>query len=135
MNNKLAWSVAVALLAMSPFAASPAAADVGFSVWAGDGCCYPHHHRHYYPGWGRPVYVMPPPVYYGPPPVVYAAPPPVFYAVPPAPVQAVPMTPAYTDGAGRTCREYQSTVMVGGVRQPSYGTACLAADGSWRIMN
>lgn len=36
---------------------------------------------------------------------------------------------------GDFCREYQSTVMVGGMRQSSYGTACLQPDNSWRIVN
>ena len=137
--NKLAWTMATALAATMPLIGSLAAADAGVSVWIGGGCCYPHHH--YYPGWGRPVYMAPPPVFYGPP-VVYGAPPPVAYpappvayAVPPGSVQASPASPVFTDPAGRTCREYQSTVRVGGARQPSYGTACLMPDGSWRIMN
>ena len=129
-----ALAVAVALMA----APTPAAADGGVSVWVGGGCCYPHHH--FYPGWGEPVYVMPPPpVVYGyGPPVVYGPPvtyaPPVAY-VPPGTVQAVPASPVFLDGAGRTCREYQATITVGGTRQPSYGTACRMPDGSWRIMN
>ena len=127
--NKLAWAMTTAVVALLPLSASPAAADAGFSVWMGDG--YPHHHHHHqgYPGWGRPVYVVPPPVYYAPPPV-YAMPPAVAFAVP-----AVPTSPEFVDRAGRTCREYQSTITVGGMRPPSYGTACLMADGSWRIMN
>ena len=133
-----AVAVAVAVAAISPLAASPAAADAGVSVWFGGGCCYPHHHDY---GWGRPVYLVPPPVVYGPPGVIYGPPPvaypapPVAYAAPPGPVQASPASPDFTDRAGRTCREYQSTVTVGGVRRPSYGTACLMPDGSWRIMN
>ena len=116
----------VAVLALVPL---PAAADAGVSVWIGEPCCYPHHHHYDGPhyGWGRPVYVMPPPVVvYGQPSVAW---------VPPGTVQATPASPDFVDGAGRTCREYQSTVMVGGVPRPSYGKACLMADGSWRIMN
>ncbi len=127
--------VTAALLTALPPVASPAAADAGVSVWIGDGCCYPHRHHHYYSDWGRPMYLVPPPVIYAPPPMVYGAPPPVAYAVPPGSVQAAPASPDYTDRAGRTCREYQSTVTVGGVRRPSYGTACLMSDGSWRIVN
>ena len=130
--NKLAWATTTFVVALLPLSASPAAADAGFSVWLGDGCCYSHH-RHGYPGWGRPVYVMPPPVVYAPPPMIYGAPPTVAFAAPPLP--AVPTSPDFIDRAGRTCREYQSTVTVGGMRQPSSGTACLMADGSWRIMN
>lgn len=34
---------------------------------------------------------------------------------------------------GEYCREYQSVVTVGGVAQPSYGTACRMPDGQWKI--
>lgn len=96
-------------------------------------------------GWGydeewrwrhRPPHYHPAPrefmVIYPPPPA-YAAGPRVVY-VEPAPVQVVPTTPPYTDPSGRYCREYQSTVTVGGTAQPSYGTACLMPDGQWRIV-
>ncbi|MEI6558306.1 MAG: hypothetical protein WCO00_07835 [Rhodospirillaceae bacterium] len=127
--KRLVWKLVAALAVIAPhFAAAPAAADAGVSVWIGDGCCSPHRHHHH-PGWGRPVVVMPPPV------MMYGAPPPVVYGVPPGPVSAPPLSSGFIDSAGRTCREYQSTVTVGGQRQKSYGTACLAADGSWRIMN
>ncbi|RTR18148.1 hypothetical protein EJ903_16490 [Azospirillum griseum] len=79
---------------------------------------YPHHHRHsYYP---------PPPmvVYPAPPVVVYEPPPRVIYAPPPVQVRNTAQ-----------CREYQSTVMVGGRPQSSYGTACLQPDGTWRIVD
>jgi hypothetical protein len=88
---------------------------------------------------GPPAYYYPPPVYYAPP--VYYYPPPVYYAPPPAiayaqpaPVAAQPTSPPYTRN-GQTCREYQSTAIIGGRPQPSYGTACLQPDGSWRIVN
>jgi surface antigen len=32
-------------------------------------------------------------------------------------------------------REYQMTSTIGGVPQKNYGTACLQADGTWRIVN
>lgn len=32
------------------------------------------------------------------------------------------------------CREYTQTVRVGGVLQPSYGTACMQPDGSWEMV-
>lgn len=36
----------------------------------------------------------------------------------------------------RYCREYQTTVTVGGkTQQPAYGKACRQPDGSWKIMN
>lgn len=34
---------------------------------------------------------------------------------------------------GQYCREYQQTVVVGGQKQQSYGTACRQPDGNWRI--
>lgn len=36
--------------------------------------------------------------------------------------------------AGAYCREYQSTVTVGGETQEAYGTACRQPDGSWKIV-
>jgi len=93
-------------------------------------------------GVGIPLYppaYYPPPYYpyYYPPPVVYAPPPPpVVYAPPPEPsVVANPASAPYTAPNGQTCREYQSTAIVNGVQQPTHGTACLQADGSWRIVN
>jgi surface antigen len=38
------------------------------------------------------------------------------------------------DAAGNTCREYQTTVTVGGETQQAFGTACRQADGSWRVV-
>ncbi len=139
--RRLLGTMVTAVVAVLALAPRPAVADAGVSVWIGDPCCYPHHHSHYdgphydgpHYGWGRPVYVMPPPMIVGPPPVVYGQP--AVAWVPPGTVQASPASPDFVDGAGRTCREYQSTVMVGGVPRPSYGKACLMADGSWRIMN
>ena len=34
---------------------------------------------------------------------------------------------------GEYCREYQTTVNVGGKTESAYGTACRQPDGSWRI--
>lgn len=34
---------------------------------------------------------------------------------------------------GTLCREFQSTVVIGGKEEQAYGTACRQADGSWRI--
>ncbi len=36
--------------------------------------------------------------------------------------------------SGEYCREYQTTVNVGGEVQSAYGTACRQPDGSWRIV-
>ncbi len=76
----------------------------------------------------------PPPAYYYPPPYYYYPPPPVVYAPPPA-YGSVQPTPSSQAPASQTCREYQTTVTVDGQAQPSYGTACLQPDGTWRIVN
>ncbi len=36
---------------------------------------------------------------------------------------------------GAYCREYQTTVTVGGKTEEAYGTACRQPDGSWKIVN
>lgn len=40
-----------------------------------------------------------------------------------------------TDSTGSQCREYQSTVTIGGKTEQAYGTACRQADGSWKVVN
>ena len=40
-----------------------------------------------------------------------------------------------SDAAGNYCREYQTTVTVGGEVQKVYGTACQQPDGSWKVLN
>ena len=35
---------------------------------------------------------------------------------------------------GQPCREFITTVKIGGVEQQGYGTACRQADGSWKIV-
>ena len=113
---------------------APASAD---SFYFRYGHAAPHwqhfhpRHQHYYV-WGPPVvFAVPPPVVYGAPP-----PPPVVYAPPPgAPMSVTPTSEPYRTADGRYCREYQSTVMVNGQPQPSYGMACQMPDGTWHIMN
>ena len=39
-----------------------------------------------------------------------------------------------TSTAGRTCREFQQTVTIGGKSEQAYGTACLQADGAWEVV-
>ena len=36
---------------------------------------------------------------------------------------------------GAYCREYQTTVTVGGRQEEAYGTACQQPDGSWKIVD
>jgi surface antigen len=40
-----------------------------------------------------------------------------------------------TDTGGNQCREYQSTVTIGGKTEQAYGTACRQPDGSWKVVN
>lgn len=42
---------------------------------------------------------------------------------------------SYNDAEGRYCREYQSTAVVGGKTQQTYGTACRQPDGSWKLVD
>ena len=39
-----------------------------------------------------------------------------------------------TDAAGNYCREYQTTVNIGGQAQQAYGTACRQPDGTWKVV-
>jgi len=38
------------------------------------------------------------------------------------------------NSSGLTCREFQQTITVGGNVENAYGTACLQADGAWKIV-
>lgn len=51
-----------------------------------------------------------------------------------ADVSATP-TRTYRTDSGENCREYQTTVTVGGKREKAYGTACRQSDGSWKVVN
>ena len=44
-------------------------------------------------------------------------------------------TKTYQTAAGQYCREYRTTVQVGGKAEQAYGTACRQPDGAWRILN
>ncbi len=82
----------------------------------------------------RPVYIVEPnapAVIVEPQPVVRET---VIINQPPAALPAEQSSPTYTDHMGRTCREYQSSIIVGGVSKPAYGTACLQPDGTWRVV-
>ncbi|MBO67637.1 MAG: hypothetical protein CL398_04930 [Acidiferrobacteraceae bacterium] len=43
-------------------------------------------------------------------------------------------TIAATEGSG-PCREFTTTVLIGGEEQQAYGTACRQNDGSWKIVD
>jgi hypothetical protein len=126
-------------LAVGAFAATlvagtgPAAAD---SVFFGFSSGYGHRHHHHH-GYHRHHHHRYHYGYYHYPPVYYPPPPPrvVYVPTPPPVMSAVPTSPVYRAPSGQYCREYQSTVTVGGQPQPSYGTACLQPDGTWRVVN
>lgn len=44
-------------------------------------------------------------------------------------------TRTYSTAQGKPCREYQTTVTIGGHTQQAYGTACRELDGAWKIVN
>ena len=105
---------------------------VGLGFYGGGyygGPYYPYYYRPYY--YPPAYYYAPPPTYYAPP-VVYSAPPVVVTQ--PAPMTATGTSPSYTADNGQTCREFQSTAVIGGQSQPIYGTACLQSDGAWRVV-
>lgn len=78
---------------------------------------YPWYPHRYY-------YVAPPPVVYAAPTYYAPAPAPVYY--PPAAVVANQTSPTFIDNYGRTCRQFQTS--------STGGTACLQADGTWRVV-
>ena len=47
----------------------------------------------------------------------------------------IPTRDGTNTATGEYCREYQTTVNVGGKAESAYGTACRQPDGSWRIAN
>ena len=40
----------------------------------------------------------------------------------------------FRNSAGQYCREFVTTVIIGGVEEPAYGTACRQPDGAWLIV-
>ena len=57
------------------------------------------------------------------------------YSCAPAPAYTAP-NPAPNPASGRTgeCREYQTTINIGGRPQQAVGMTCRQPDGSWRIV-
>ena len=45
-----------------------------------------------------------------------------------------PVREGNNTATGEYCREYQTTINVGGKSEQAYGTACRQPDGSWRIL-
>ena len=44
-------------------------------------------------------------------------------------------TKTFSTTEGTPCREFTSTVSIGGQSEQAYGTACRQADGSWKIQD
>ena len=44
-------------------------------------------------------------------------------------------TRTFTNDQGEPCREFISTIIIGGQQQQGYGTACRQPDGSWQIVS
>lgn len=44
-------------------------------------------------------------------------------------------THTFTDASGRVCREYTSTIVIGGQTQTGVGRACQQPDGTWKMMS
>lgn len=40
----------------------------------------------------------------------------------------------YQNASGHYCREFVTTIIIGGVEEPAYGTACRQPDGAWLIV-
>lgn len=47
---------------------------------------------------------------------------------------AVTPVRTYSDAQGRPCREFITTIIIGGREEQGYGTACRQPDGSWKIV-
>lgn len=135
MAPRVTAALIAAGLALGPplLDSPPAAADSFFFGFSSGHYGHRHrHHRH----WNHHHHWRPYHHYgytYAPPPRIVYVPPPVVYT--PPPLAAVPASPIYQGRNGQYCREYQATVTVNGVAQPSYGTACLQPDGAWRVVN
>jgi hypothetical protein len=144
--RSLSLVVAGAIMALTAIPGDAAADSFFFGVSSGDRHRHYHRHRHYpyhhhrphnWSGYHHHRYYHRPPIVVvrpAPPPVIYAPPPAVVYSAPPV-VSAIPSSPVYQTQNGQYCREYQGTITVNGVSQPSYGTACLMPDGTWRVVN
>jgi surface antigen len=109
--------------------------SVGQSLDRADaGYAGPGYTQSYSTGYAPTYYYEPPPRrHYRPRPVYYAPPPPPAYYPPhryygaPASYEPAPAQPQ------QFCREYQSTITVGGRQVPGFGQACMQPDGSWQM--
>ncbi len=79
-----------------------------------------HPHRHAHPFIFRSFF------FFGAP--VFAPVPVALYPAQRYPAYVVAPIPGWPN-----CYEYQTTVVIGGLAQPAFGTACLGPDGLWHI--
>ena len=139
-----------AVLAFSTAIFAPNDARAGVSLQFGYGAGYYGHGRHGYGyrHYGYPLYAYPrygyrrygyPRYgyrqyryrYYGYPTYRYVAP---AYSPPSAAAAPVQRAPAPSPPEPY-CREYTRKIVIDGQKQTAYGTACMQADGSWRLIN
>lgn len=95
---------------------------------------YGHHHDHDYDDDYDDVRIT---HYYS---YDYQAPPTPVYQMPPVseptyqpPVSTTPLPS--TQATAPYCREFTRRVVIGGVEQEAYGTACQQEDGSWKMIS
>ena len=123
---------------------APEGAQAGVSFHFGYGSYYGHHgygYRHYgYPYFGYRRYGYRRYGYrhfryrhYGYPSYGYDEP---AYSPPPAATAPAQQAPAPASREPQAyCREYTREIVIDGETQTAYGTACMQADGSWRLVN
>lgn len=138
--------IAAALaLAAAILAPNDARAGVSFQFGYGGGYYGHGHHGYGYPNYGYRRYGYRPYRYrrygyqsflyrnYGYPTYEYAEP---VYAPPSAAAAPVQQAPAPAPREPQAyCREYTKEIIIDGETQTAYGTACMQADGSWRLVN
>ncbi len=124
-------------LALAVLLFAPQGAQAGVSFHFGYGGYSGHHgygYRHYgYPYYGYRRYGYRHFQYrrYGYPTYEYDEP---AYSPPPAAAAPVQQAPARSQPEPY-CREYTREIVIDGETQTAYGTACMQADGSWRLVN
>ncbi len=87
------------------------------------------------PNYSQGYYQAPPPTYAYQPAPAYATTP--AYTAP-APAYTTP-APAYSQSTSAYdpsyCRQFNQRIVIDGIEQNAYGTACRQPDGTWKIIN
>lgn len=97
----------------------------------------PHHYHHRHGHSYGSVVLFSGPAYYPRPYVPYYydySAPGYVYPAPTARTEPLSWRPDMAQDE-RYCREYQTSTRIGGRSRPSYGTACMEPDGSWKIVD